>query len=250
MKKLFPPSDPALKSQFLSVALAVLAVSVLAVPAQAAVIIDDNFNGTAGSTLNPAYWVANTGNKLNGDGTASIGNYSLGVGGELDALSSLNVAPGASHFVRATFYIQNTDHSAWNEGFSLSPSGTYSQSGGITILDYADSLWRVNIDGQGGTYGDSTGFGKGQYNYTLQIDWYQNKVVVSFPAIQVPPVFDSSVTEPGWTIPANGRTPSLMSWWGTTVDRVTYETVIIPEPGALALLGLGGLAALIRRKRA
>lgn len=221
------------------ITLAILTLGMSALTASAAVIVDDNFTGSAGSLLNASYWVANASNTLNGDGTATIG-------GDGTLTGSVSVAPTALAFVRSTAYISAAN---WNNGNMGFGNGTDS----IVMRDDTGSqTWWVCVNGQDGPFGFDTGAGKdwnwsGDTASTIQIDWYTNKVLVAFNGS---PIFDSSVNKPLWTVPTAAQHMNVTSGYGVfKIDRATLETLAVPEPATLALLGLGGLAVMLRRKR-
>ena len=220
--------------------IAILTLGMSALAASAAVIFDDNFTGNAGSLLNSSYWVANASNTLNGDGTATIGAPGTLTG-------SVSVAPTVSDFVRSTVYISEAN---WNNG----GMGFSNETDSIVIRDDTGSnTWWVCVNGQDGPFGFNTGADR-QWNWsgptasTIQVDWYTNKVLVAFNGS---PIFDSSVSKPSWTIPIAAQHMDVTSGYGVfKIDRATLETLTVPEPATLALLGLGGLAVVLRRKRA
>lgn len=219
--------------------LAVLTLGMCALTASAAVIVDDNFNGNAGDPLNASYWVANALNTLNGDGTATIGSATL------EALASTNAAPTAGAFVRATFYVSEAN---WNMGAALPI--TTGDTGIVLRQDFDSWSWTVGVDGQGWY---DTGYDKiwnwsGPTPYTIQFDWYTDKVIISV-AENGGVIFNSSASQPSWTIPTDPRHPMIWGYNTFKMDRVTFETVAVPEPVTLTLLGLGGLAVMLRRKR-
>jgi hypothetical protein len=206
---------------------AVLLVAV-ALTAQAGIIMDDNFDGLAGSSLNSAYWVA-SGNTLNGDGTANISTATL------EALSSLNVAPTAGEFVRATYYVSSAN---WNMGAAFPI--TTGDTGIVLRHDFDAWSWTVGIGGQGWY---DTGFDKswnwgGPTTYTIQFDWYTDKVTISV-AENGGLIYDSSVDTPTWSIPTAARHPMIWGYGAFAMDRVVLET--IPEPATMFLLGIGAL---------
>lgn len=227
--------------------LAVLILGMSALTASAAVIFDDNFTGSAGSLLNSSYWVDNENNTLNGDGTATIG-------GDGTLTGSVSVAPTATDFVRSTVYISAA---RWNNGNMGFGNGTDS----IVIRDdTGTNTWWVSLNGQAGygTWGFDTGADR-QWNWsgdppgsnptasTIQVDWYTNKVLVAFNGS---PIFNSSVNTPLWTVSTAAQHMNVTSGYGSfIIDRATLETGAVPEPATLALLGLGGLAVVLRRKR-
>lgn len=230
--------------------LAVLTLGICALTASAAVIIDDTFTGTVGSPINPAIWSSGPGDVLDGTGHAELwynrpnGTSHVAGNGEITALTSYATAPSASQFVRYTAYIAAD---SWNSCFFLNDAlGTNR----IQVRDDLGGSISVAIDNQGSPSGSwyyNTAVGKTPFNF-VQIDYYTNKVLVSFNSSGV--IYNSSVDTPTWVIPTFAAIPNVTEYYDVMlVDRVTFETVAIPEPATFALLGFVGLAALIRRKR-
>jgi hypothetical protein len=184
------------------------------------VIIDDNFNGTAGSSINSTYWVAAAGNTLNGDGTAHIANVTSGVGtGILYAAPSTYTMPTENQFVQATYYVSSA---AWNSGYSL--YGGSSAASISMIDDRGDDMWHVQINGKDFNTSVSRNWNwGGATTDIIQMRWYTDRVVISLNGVQI---FDSSVNGSGWTLPTVPCGAVLGAGYSVwDVDRVVVEMV-------------------------
>jgi len=189
---------------------------------------------------------------IDGSGTLSDGNtYTVSGGATIDANNNYFLTGGNGNTgVTDTFTIEFNDavdfSVFYTAGFDTSDdsaifsnvsghsfvanTGTWSYDAGETaatglpvITDMTDL--GASISGVSVTF-DGTSAGAHQSGQTSDAqDWGSFDI--------------SGVTSVTWTVPA-----------GSFAERVRFSAVTVPEPTSAALLGLGGLALLGRRKRA
>jgi hypothetical protein len=231
---------------------------------QAFVAIDDNFDGDAGTVPNPAIWIVTppqwgdnpAPDAVLLDGQSNVVADGSGFQNLMSIAGSYGLVPTATEFCRATY--ENLSQSATNQ-INFGVNGAQ---------QFGPPRIQVRADVGGGFY--SVDVTVGTFNWwatdvptsesgSWMIDWYTDKVQVFFDGTLK---FDSSVNtipnsgDPSWTIPSTPLHPEIGGGYGMaaeygyySVDRIAWETVVVPEPVTMSLLAIGGIA-LLRRRRA
>ncbi|MEM6507347.1 MAG: PEP-CTERM sorting domain-containing protein [Planctomycetota bacterium] len=99
--------------------------------------------------------------------------------------------------------------------------------------------WTISSDLGGGTITPNTANGAGTGNFNT--DSASLALAGSFSGLN-----NTSVT---FTLTDAAGGNNNNNTWGTWIDNVTLTGEVVPEPGSLALLGLGGLLVASRRRR-
>jgi fibronectin-binding autotransporter adhesin len=203
------------------------------------------FNGTSSGSNATGSWTVENGATLSGSGTLS-GTATIGLGGILSPGNS----PGTQTF----------DNLAWSNG------GTYlweinadlASGGG----EGADPGWDwINVTSDWDISGITTGFNiditsltnpgnvaglADGFDYTglSYLDPYESFTILSFGTLD--DTFDASL----FTLNDSGFSNPKVGWsLEISGNDLVLNAVFVPEPSSTALLGLGGLALMLRRKR-
>ena len=205
------------------------------------------FNGTSSGSNATGSWTVEDGATLSGSGTLS-GTATIGLGGILSPGNS----PGTQTF----------DNLAWSNG------GTYlweinadSLNGGSGTQG-ADLGWDwINVTSDWDISGITTGFNiditsltnpgnvaglADGFDYTglSYLDPYESFTILSFGTLD--DTFDASL----FTLNDSGFSNPKVGWsLEISGNDLVLNAVFVPEPSSTALLGLGGLALILRRKR-
>ena len=163
---------------------------------------------------------------VNGDGTLMELGYFLG---DTATFSGDWVPLTGPNSNNPSFVTTMGDLTAQN-GSTPIPDGLFSID--VLLLDSSNDLPTVGAQFAVRFYDDTTRAESDFYNTATSSNW-----IFKAPA-DVPPVtlvdFDSSANVPAWEDASNP--------FKTSLD-------VVPEPSSFALLGLGGLAFLLRRRR-
>lgn len=205
------------------------------------------FNGTSSGSNATGSWTVENGATLSGSGTLS-GTATIGLGGILSPGNS----PGT----------QTIDNLVWENG------GTYlweinadSLNGGSGTQG-ADPGWDwINVTSDWDISGITTGFNiditsltnpgnvaglADGFDYTglSYLDPYESFTILSFGTLD--DTFDASL----FTLNDSGFSNPKVAWsLEISGNDLVLNAVFVPEPSSTALLGLGGLALMLRRKR-
>lgn len=130
---------------------------------------------------------------------------------------------------------------------------------GLGGMDFFSGMW---LDGGGGAsaYGNSGGW-YDMYTTGIDIDWASNSITFVMMDV-VTSWMDQGITGFDFEVGTTGGAPgdpaidligaeSVQPGWGGgshSIDCLRYDFSTVPAPGALALLGLAGLASRRRRR--
>ncbi|WP_432798110.1 PEP-CTERM sorting domain-containing protein [Poriferisphaera sp. WC338] len=236
----------------------------------AAVIIDENFDSYADTTAMTAVW-AGGGATLTADGTGfgDVGKAAAHPGGTVNEVLVTALKPTATENIHLS--AKMLDDGAGNKRmtlgfrggpFPLFEMGAYNQADAnpygarVTLFPGSNVSWE---------FFDEPGNPGTQATLAATAGWHTFDAVISLDKITVTVdltsdgnidgVFETALDGSGWDA-ADGLTslrfggPSNASsgGGGLTYDDILLETVAVPEPASIALLGLGGLFLARRRK--
>ncbi|CAN5777790.1 hypothetical protein BH09VER1_BH09VER1_17350 [soil metagenome] len=211
---------------------------------QAAIIVDDNFSGTAGAPPDPANWVvSSTAVALNGTGSVAID--SIGGFQSMDGVPALSFAPTVGISGELTF--ANLTGGPQKIILGLTSGANLTGSRIFLRNDIANGSWNIDInDGGAFTYRPLSISEASLGTWTIL--WSVGNVQAFFDgALQ----FDSSTDLPtvgdsAWSIPTVAMKPGIGQYGSDilNLDRVVYQSV--PEPSLVLLVSCGLLATLVR----
>ena len=204
------------------------------------------FNGTSSGSNATGSWTVENGATLSGSGTLS-GTATIGLGGILSPGNS----PGTQTFDNLVWenggtYLWEINADSLNGG-----SGTQGADPGWDWISVT-SDWDIsgittgfNIDITSLTGANDAGLADGfDYSGKSYLDPFETFTVLSFGTFD--DTFDASLfslndsaflnPKVGWSLEISG-------------NDLVLNAVFVPEPSSAALLGLGGLALMLRRKR-
>jgi len=205
------------------------------------------FNGTSSGSNATGSWTVEDGATLSGSGTLS-GTATIGLGGILSPGNS----PGTQTFDNLVWenggtYLWEINADSLNGG-----SGTQGADPGwdwISVTndwDISGITTNFNIDITSLTGANDAGLADGfDYSGKSYLDPFETFTILSFGTFD--DTFDASLfslndsasflnPKVGWSLEISG-------------NDLVLNAVFVPEPSSTALLGLGGLALMLRRKR-
>jgi len=205
------------------------------------------FNGISSGTEATGSWTVEDGATLSGSGTLS-GTATIGLGGILSPGNS----PGTQTFDNLVWenggtYLWEINADSLNGG-----SGTQGADPGWDWISVTND-WDIsgittgfNIDitsltNPGNVAGLADGF---DYTGLSYLDAYESFTILSFGSLD--DTFDASL----FTLNDSGFSNPKVAWsLEISGNDLVLNAVFVPEPSSTALLGLGGLALMLRRKR-
>ena len=205
------------------------------------------FNGTSSGSNATGSWTVENGATLSGSGTLS-GTATIGLGGILSPGNS----PGTQTFDNLVWenggtYLWEINADSLNGG-----SGTQGADPGWDWISVTND-WDIsgittgfNIDitsltNPGNVAGLADGF---DYTGLSYLDPYESFTILSFGTLD--DTFDASL----FTLNDSGFINPKVGWsLEISGNDLVLNAVFVPEPSSTALLGLGGLALILRRKR-
>jgi hypothetical protein len=257
-------------------ALAACASVYLAVPASAAVLFSDNFNTPDTANFDGAP----TDGRLSGTAAAATALASFGsqqdiTGNQLDldkvggvrfggetsrydwagALTSGDILSAGGFEVTFdwTYGVSSTEWIAWKVGTDNADSGVNAGS-----VDHA-LLLRQNGNTERWDNGANLGAG-GSFvpnvdiltTYPVKLSYSFNSFADGANVTLIATVNGSEVANDTFTWDGNGGAQHMELQSGVDgnfIDNLTISTLPVPEPGTVALIGVGGLAGLLLRRR-
>jgi fibronectin-binding autotransporter adhesin len=203
------------------------------------------FNGTSSGTNATGSWTVENGATLSGSGTLS-GTATIGDGATLSPGNS----PGTQTFDNLTWV--NSGTYLWEINADLASGGGEGVDSGWDWIDVTNTFdlsgitTGFNIDITSLTNpGNIAGLADG-FNYTgkTYLDPFESFTILSFGSLTG--TFDASE----FNLLTGNFANSKVDWNIDIVGNdLVLNAVFVPEPSSTALLGLGGLALMLRRKR-
>lgn len=159
--------------------------------------------------------------------------------GDGDVIGYDTAAPGA--------YYDGTPYSdlSFNDGIFTSPGNAFT----ITISGLSDALtYDISAIGRIGRLDGNTFSLTAGDNAVSDSDTYGNIANVAGGSIN--PLSVSGATSTGGVLTITFDDPTDAEWYGVNALHVTaVSAAAVPEPSSTALLGLGGLALILRRRK-
>ena len=202
------------------------------------------FNGTSSGSNATGSWTVEDGATLSGSGTLS-GTATIGLGGILSPGNS----PGTQTFDNLVW--ENGGTYLWEINADAASGGGEGADPGWDWIDVTNTFdlsgitTGFNIDITSLTGANDAGLADGFDNTGKSyLDPYESFTILSFTSLTG--TFDASEFN---LLTGNFANPKV----GWNIDLVGTDLVLnavfVPEPSSAALLGLGGLALMLRRKR-
>ena len=203
------------------------------------------FNGTSSGSNATGSWIVQNGATLSGSGTLS-GTATIGDGATLSPGNS----PGTQTFDNLTWV--NGGTYLWEINADLASGGGEGVDSGWDWIDVTNTFdlsgitTGFNIDitsltNPGNIAGLADGF---DYSGKSYLDPYESFTILSFGSLTGD--FDASEFN---LLTGNFANPKVDWSLDIVGNDLVLNAVFVPEPSSTALLGLGGLALMLRRKR-
>lgn len=201
-------------------------------------IINGDATGTTGA------WTVNAGATLTGSGSLG-GTATIGDGATLSPGNS----PGTQTFDNLTWV--NGGTYLWEINADLASGGGEGVDSGWDWIDVTNTFdlsgitTGFNIDITSLTTGNIAGLADGfDYSGKSYLDPYESFTILSFGSLTGD--FDASEFN---LLTGNFANPKVDWSLELSGNDLVLNAVFVPEPSSTALLGLGGLALMLRRKR-
>lgn len=224
---------------------------------QAAVVYQYSFE-TADSTLNSGSGLASAtaqGSVTSGAGTGATGFFADFDGGNAAGSDAINVNVSGDAIVLGNFAISLFVNDAASGGTAFDDFiGFTDSNGGSSQLERSGGSGRITMFGPASITGTTTGLQDG--------NWHQLLVQGSTSGLDAVLTYSVDGVSQGTTtytgaaaftlndIRIGGRVGADNRYIDAGIDEVQiHNTTAVPEPSSTALLGLGGLALILRRRK-
>jgi len=244
-----------------AIPVAIMTVLLGVIPAMATVILQDDFTGAANSNPDGAKWgysapAPNPRVFLNGSGQLKMDADVAPFGPYLNALGggpgSNGLLPNGTLYARLTITgLNHTLGGFASAGLSTDPGNNTAASEIMLRSSATPHVWYLRVAGGGDGASWNTDIGKTASTGDWVLEWYQNRVLVYYNGDLKVDTNNAPTSTEGasWAFPSSAAAPFISKYGGDslTVNAIAWESIAVPEPASLALIGAGAL--MLRRRR-